>query len=260
MPEIAVEVHVVPCLSDNYAYIIASGGQAVVVDPSEAAPVQAALDALGLALVGVWATHHHHDHVGGIAELVEHHAGLEVVGSAYDADGGRVPKLTRAVSSNEPLWFGSHRARVLEVPGHTLGAVAYLIEGALFSGDTLFGAGCGRLFEGSPEIMVKSLESLRGLPGDTRLYCGHEYTQKNLAFAQKIEPDNAAVGVRAKRVDDLRKVGSPSVPSTIEEECATNPLLRWDVAGVIKKARELGATSGEAEQVFGAIRRARDSF
>jgi hydroxyacylglutathione hydrolase len=255
-----MEIHVVPCLSDNYAYIVASGGQAVVVDPSEAGPVQAALDARGLALVGIWATHHHHDHVGGIAELVAHHAGIEVVGSAYDAARGRVPALTRAVSEGEPLWFGGHRARILEVPGHTLGAIAFVLEGALFSGDTLFGAGCGRLFEGDPEIMVRSLASLRGLPGETQLYCGHEYTTKNLAFARSIEPDNPQIEARAQRVASQRQVGQPSVPSTLADECATNPLLRWDAPGVIRKALELGATSEAGASIFGAIRRARDSF
>lgn len=255
-----MEIHVVPCLSDNYAYLVASGGKAVVIDPSEAEPVQAALDARGLALVGIWATHHHHDHVGGIADLLAHHAGLEVVGSDYDAARDRVPGLTRAVSEGEPLWFGGHRARVLAVPGHTLGAVAYLLEGALFSGDTLFAAGCGRLFEGNPEIMVRSLASLRGLPGETRLYCGHEYTQKNLTFAQRMEPDNPQIEARAKRVASLRQAGQPSVPSTLSEECATNPFLRWDAPDVVRKALELGAVNEAPESIFGAVRRARDSF
>jgi hydroxyacylglutathione hydrolase len=260
MSQAIMEIHAVPCLSDNYAYIIASGGSAVVVDPSEAAPVQAALDKRSLALVGIWATHHHHDHVGGIAELVEHHAGLEVVGSAYDAEHGRIPGLTRSVADGEALWFGSHRARVIDVPGHTLGAVAFVIEGAVFSGDTLFGAGCGRLFEGTPAVMVSSLEKLRGLPGETQLYCGHEYTVKNLGFAAQIEPGNPAVAERGKRVAALRQAGKPSVPSTIEEERATNPLLRWDAPAVVQKARELGAASGDGVEVFAALRRARDGF
>jgi hydroxyacylglutathione hydrolase len=260
MSQAIMEIHVVPCLSDNYAYIIASGGSAVVVDPSEAAPVQAALDRLGLALVGIWATHHHHDHVGGIADLSEHHAGLEIVGSAYDAERGRIPNLTRAVADGEALWFASHRARVMNVPGHTLGAVAYVIEGALFSGDTLFGAGCGRLFEGSPAVMVDSLDKLRGLAADTQLYCGHEYTQKNLSFAAQIEPANASIPERKRRVSELRQANKPSVPATLEEERATNPFLRWDAAAVVEKALELGAKTAEPAEVFAAIRRARDTF
>jgi len=255
-----MEIHIVPCLSDNYAYLLAYGGAAVVVDPSEAAPVQAELARLGLSLTGIWATHHHHDHVGGIEELVRQNAGLEVIGSAYDGSRGRVPALTRAVSEGEPLWFASHRVRVLEVPGHTMGAVAYLLDNALFSGDTLFSAGCGRLFEGDPPTMLASLTALRALPAETLLYCGHEYTQKNLSFALTIEPDNADVKERLARVDEARNAGQPSVPSTIEDERKTNPMLRWDARSVIQKAKQLGATSAEPEQVFAAIRRARDRF
>jgi hydroxyacylglutathione hydrolase len=255
-----MEIHIVPCLSDNYAYVLVHAGAAVVVDPSESAPVKAAIANLGVSLVGIWATHHHHDHVGGIADLVHENAGLEVIASAYDAERKRVPGQTRAVSEGEPLWFGSHRVRVMEVPGHTLGAVAYLVDGALFSGDTLFGAGCGRLFEGTPETMVASLGALRALPGDTKLYCGHEYTEKNLAFARKMEPGNADVTARQQKVAELRRAGQPSLPSTIAEECRTNPLLRWDAPRVIEKAQELGVTSTEPESVFGAIRRARDFF
>jgi hydroxyacylglutathione hydrolase len=255
-----MEIHFVPCLSDNYAYVLVHAGAAVVVDPSEAAPVQAAIARLGVSLVGVWATHHHHDHVGGIPDLVRENAGLEVIAGMYDAKNNRVPGQTRAVSEGEPVWFGSHRVRVLEVPGHTLGAVAFVVDGALFSGDTLFGAGCGRLFEGTPATMLASLSALRALPGETKLYCGHEYTQKNLAFARKIEPENEAVVRRLERVEEARRAGQPSLPSTIEEERQTNPLLRWDVPGVVERARELGAEGGEPERVFAAIRRARDTF
>ena len=255
-----MEIHIVPCLSDNYAYVLVHAGAAVVVDPSESAPVLDALSKLGVSLVGIWATHHHHDHVGGIPELVRENAGLEVIASAYDSTRNRVPGQTRAVDEGEPIWFGSHRVRVMEVPGHTLGAIAFLVDGALFSGDTLFGAGCGRLFEGTPATMLASLSALRALPGDTKLYCGHEYTQKNLMFAKKIDPENLDVVNRLQRVEAARRAGTPSVPSTIEEECLTNPLLRWDAPRVIEKANELGATSAEPEAVFAAIRRARDHF
>ena len=255
-----MEIHIVPCLSDNYAYILTQAGATIVIDPSEAAPVQAALAQRELSLNGIWATHHHHDHVGGIPELVRQNAGLEVVGSTYDAERRRIPELTRAVGESEPLWFGSHRVRVLEVPGHTLGAVAFLVDGALFSGDTLFSAGCGRLFEGDPPTMLKSLDALRTLPAETRLYCGHEYTQKNLNFAAKIEPDNLDVKRRLAAVEKLRAAGKPSIPSTLEEECKTNPLLRWDAPAVIEKARQLGAASKDPVAVFAAMRRARDGF
>jgi hydroxyacylglutathione hydrolase len=256
-----MEVEAVPCLSDNYAYLVtAASGYTVVVDPSEPGPVKAALQRRGLSLVGIWATHHHHDHVGGISGLLQTFPGLEVLGSEYDAQHQRIPGLTRALHPGDPVWFESQRVRLLFVPGHTLGAVAYLCEGALFSGDTLFGGGCGRVFEGTPEIMQASLAALRALPGDTRLYCGHEYTEKNLLFAQHIEPHNPAIAERLARVRERRAHNKPSVPSTLEEECATNPFLRWDTPAVSNKALELGATSNTPVEVFAALRRAKDNF
>jgi hydroxyacylglutathione hydrolase len=256
-----MEIEVIPCLSDNYAYLVVSrAGHAVVVDPSEAAPVQAAVTQRGLTLVGIWATHHHHDHVGGIPELLQSYHELEVLGSAYDSERKRIAGLTRALHPGDPVWFQSLRVRLLFVPGHTLGAVAYLCDGALFSGDTLFGAGCGRMFEGTPAVMQRSLACLRELPANTRLYCGHEYTEQNLLFAQSVEPDNPAIAERRARVRERRSAGRPSVPSTLEEECATNPFLRWDVPAVIAKALEFGAKSAAPEAVFAALRRAKDEY
>lgn len=256
-----MEIEVVPCLADNYAYLLVDrSGNAVVVDPSEAEPVVAAIERRGLHLVGIWATHHHHDHVGGIAELVQRYSKLEVVGSTYDAERNRIPKLTHAVDEDEPLWFESRRVRLLFVPGHTLGAVAYLCEGALFSGDTLFSAGCGRMFEGTPSGMVASLAALRALPGDTQLHCGHEYTLKNLQFAAFIEPENKAIPERAEEVRQLRSQGQPSVPCSMAQECEVNPFLRWDVPAVVDKARSLGAASEAPADVFAALRKAKDSY
>jgi hydroxyacylglutathione hydrolase len=256
-----MEIEVVPCLADNYAYLLIDrSGHTIVVDPSEAEPVVAALERRSLELVGIWATHHHHDHVGGIPELVRRYPRLEVVGSAYDAEHNRIPKLTHAIGADEPLWFESRRVRLLFVPGHTLGAVAYLCEGALFSGDTLFSAGCGRMFEGTPSGMQASLASLRSLPGDTQLHCGHEYTEKNLQFAAFIEPENKAIPERLAQVRQLRAQGSPSVPCSIEQEHAVNPFLRWDEPAVIEKARSLGAASDAAPDVFAALRKAKDNF
>ena len=256
-----MEIEVVPCLADNYAYLLIDrSGHTVVVDPSEAGPVISALERRSLELVGIWATHHHHDHVGGIPELVSRYPRLEVVGSRFDADRKRIPKLTRAVKEDDALWFESRRARLLFVPGHTLGAVAYLCDGALFSGDTLFSAGCGRMFEGTPEGMQASLASLRSLPGETRLYCGHEYTEKNLQFAAFIEPDNEAIQERLERVRQLRALGTPSVPSSMDEEAQVNPFLRWDAPAVVEKARSLGAANEAAPEVFAALRRAKDGF
>jgi hydroxyacylglutathione hydrolase len=257
----AMDVEPVACLADNYAYIVtAGGGFAAVVDPSEAAPVRAALARRGLVPVGIWATHHHHDHVGGIAELLQDFPGLEVLGSAYDAAKQRIPAQTRTLNPGDPVWFESRQVRLLFVPGHTLGAVAYLVEGALFSGDTLFGAGCGRMFEGTPPQMQESLAQFRALPPNTRLYCGHEYTESNLLFAKHVEPQNVAIAERLARVRERRAHGQPSVPSTIAEECATNPFLRWDQAEVIEKAREFGAASSTPADVFAALRKAKDGF
>ena len=256
-----MEIEVVPCLADNYAYLLIDrSGHTIVVDPSEAEPVIAAIERRSLELVGIWATHHHHDHVGGIPELVSRYSRLEVVGSTYDAEKNRIPKLTRAVGDDDALWFESRRARLLFVPGHTLGAVAYMCEGALFSGDTLFSAGCGRMFEGTPSGMQASLASMRSLPGDTRLYCGHEYTEKNLHFAQFIEPGNAAISERLAEVRTLRAAGEPSMGSSMELEAEVNPFLRWDVPEVVEKARSLGAPSADAPDVFAALRKAKDNF
>jgi len=257
----SMEIQVVPCLKDNYAYLLSdAAGHTVIVDPSEAEPVLHALRERELQPVAIWATHHHFDHVGGVSGLLAQYADLEVVGSAYDAEHKRIPGLTHALHPGDALWFGSHRVRTVFVPGHTLGAVAYLCEGAVFSGDTLFAAGCGRMFEGTPEVMQASLAALRALPGDTRLYCGHEYTEANLRFAAHVEPDNPAIPACARRVSELRSRGLPSLPTTLADECAVNPFLRWDAPAVVERARSFGAQSDDPPAVFAALRRAKDTF
>jgi hydroxyacylglutathione hydrolase len=234
----------IECLSDNYAYLVVceQTGRAAVVDPSESAPVREALSAAGVGLAAVWNTHHHWDHVGGNQELLRDAPDLEVVAHASDRD--RVPGQTRFVEDGEEITLGSLTARVVHNPGHTRGAVSYHVRGpgggpgALFTGDTMFGAGCGRLFEGTPADMFASLSALAALPGDTLVYCGHEYTAKNLEFAAAAEPDSAAVAERRARVDELRGRGAPSVPFTIAEERATNPFVR---AGSAERLGELRA-------------------
>jgi hydroxyacylglutathione hydrolase len=256
-----MDIVIIPCLSDNYAYLLVGrAGRTIVVDPSEAAPVRAELAQRGLSLVGIWATHHHGDHVGGIPELLQSFPGIDVLGSAYDAARQRIPGLTRALAESDSLSFEGARVQLVFVPGHTLGAVAYVCEGALFSGDTLFAAGCGRMFEGTPEGMQASLAALRALPDDTRLYCGHEYTEQNLRFAANVEPANAAISGRLTRVRGQRAAGQPSLPCTLAEELATNPFLRWDAPDVIARARQLGAANDQPAAVFAALRRAKDSF
>jgi hydroxyacylglutathione hydrolase len=222
-----MQLEIVPCLSDNYAYVLRVPGSAhaVVVDASEAAPVRAALEKMGLGLLAILSTHHHHDHVGGNEELKKEYPGARVFG--FGSDRGRLPGLTDALDDGQRFELGGLGFRALHIPGHTLGAVAYVVDDAVFTGDTLFVAGCGRLFEGTPAQMYESLnEKLGSLPDATEVFCGHEYTAKNLEFAAHLEPSNAAVRAKAERVARLRAAGKPTVPSTIGEERDTNPFLR----------------------------------
>jgi len=172
-------------------------------------------------LAAIWLTHHHWDHVGGVDALVAEHPGIEVV--AHTSDLTRSPKVTREVDEDDTVEFAGLRARIIHNPGHTLGAISYVVDGCVFTGDTLFGAGCGRVFEGTPEMMHASLQKLAALPPDTRVYFGHEYTAANLRFAASEHPGDAAIAARAAALK------TPSTPSTIAEERATNPFLR--VAG-----------------------------
>jgi hydroxyacylglutathione hydrolase len=223
----------VPCLKDNYAYLVVceATGRTAVVDPSEAEPVLAAASREGLTIEQVWNTHHHHDHVGGNQGVVAAFPGIEVV--AHASDRGRVPGQTRFVEEGDEVTLGELRGVVIHNPAHTTGAISYHLigePGALFTGDTMFGAGCGRLFEGTPADMFTSLGKLAVVPPETRVYCGHEYTASNLGFAAAAEPDNPAVSERRARVDQQRAAGQPTVPFTIRDELATNPFVRAPTA------------------------------
>jgi len=247
-----MHVVAVPCLKDNYAYLVIEAGRAAVVDPGEAAPIEAALAREGVTLGAIWATHHHHDHVGGVKDLVAAHPGIDVVAGLTDAP--KVPHVTHAVNDGDEVVFGALRAKIIHNPAHTLGAITFVVDGCAFTGDTLFGGGCGRLFEGDAAMMHASLSRLAALPPDTRVYFGHEYTASNLRFAAAVEPDNAAVARRA------RDLATPSTPSTIGDERATNPFLRSAEPAVIAAARARGATSDDPATVFGAIRGWKDKF
>ena len=254
----------VPCLKDNFAYlVIADDGRCAVVDPGEAAPVEAALVREGVTLTAIWATHHHADHVGGVPALVDAHPGIDVVSGAIDAP--KTPNVTREVTDGDELSLGALRVQCIHNPGHTLGAISYFINGTaqpsggagvdacVFTGDTLFGGGCGRVFEGDPAMMHASLDKLAALPPATKVYFGHEYTAANLRFAAAVEPDNADVAARA------RDLATPSTPSTIAAERATNPFLRSASPAVIAAARHRGA-AGDPVSVFAAVRSWKDGF
>jgi hydroxyacylglutathione hydrolase len=249
----------VPCLEDNYAYLVIceETGRAAVVDPSESDPVRAAVRREGIELAAIWNTHHHPDHVGGNAALARD-AKLAVV--AHASERARVPVVNQLVEEGDVVRVGGIAARILFNPGHTTGAISFHVERhpAVFTGDTLFGAGCGRLFEGTAEAMFASLTKLAALPPDTQVFCGHEYTASNLAFARAVEPDNQRVVERSRKVAALG--GRPSVPSTIEEERATNPFLRATEPAVAAAARDHGAQGDDPVAVFAALRRWKDGF
>lgn len=230
-----MRVVVVPCLKDNFAYLVIDGGRAAVVDPGEAPPVEAALAREGVELAAIWLTHHHWDHVGGVPELVAAHPGIEVVIGNVDAAKNDKASATRTVEDGDTVTLGAITATVIHNPGHTLGAVSYHVTsespGAVFTGDTLFAAGCGRVFEGDPPMMYASLMKLAALPAATHVYFGHEYTAANLRFAAAAEPDNHDVANRAAGL------AAPSTPSTIELEHATNPFLRAGTADEFARRR-----------------------
>jgi len=222
-----ITVQAVPLLSDNYAWLLrdAGSGEVAIVDPGEAAPVIAAVDAAGGRLDYVFLTHHHSDHVAGVDE-VRTRFGANVIGAAADAH--RLPKLDGAVVEGDVVVFGDSRARVLETPGHTRGHIAYVFDAdhALFCGDTMFSLGCGRLLEGTAAEMFASLRKFAALPPETLVYCGHEYTQSNARFALHATPGNAALQTFAETVRERRAAGQATVPSRLADELAANPFLR----------------------------------
>jgi hydroxyacylglutathione hydrolase len=252
----------IPAFADNYVWLLREGRAAVVVDPGDAAPVQAYLDREGLDLAAIVATHHHGDHVGGIDALVARRR-VPVYGPA----GEDIPARTHAVREGDRVVLGELglELRVLDVPGHTAGHVAYAGHvgdaPVLFCGDTLFAAGCGRIFEGTPPIMWASLAKLAALAPDTRMYCAHEYTLANLRFAAAVEPANAALASRARRDATLRDQGRPTVPSTIGEELATNPFLRVREPAVCAAAQAHAGRSLDGDvAVFAELRAWKNTF
>jgi hydroxyacylglutathione hydrolase len=248
------QIEVIPCLSDNYAYLVKSGDQCAVVDPSEAAPVRAALARTGWKLTHILNTHHHLDHTGGNLDL-KTETGAKIVGPGKDA--ARIPGLDVGVDEGSGWEFDGRKVQVLEVPAHTKGAITFVIDGNAFTGDTLFTLGCGRLFEGDPAMMWTSLSKLMTLPDDTKVWCGHEYTQSNGRFALTLEPGNAALKARMEDVTAARAKGAVTVPSTMGLEKKTNPFLRPDSAEIRKS---LWMDKADDVAVFGEIRARKDNF
>jgi len=250
----ATEIEIVPCLNDNYAYLVKSGDWCAVVDPSEAGPVQAALKKRGWKLTHILNTHHHLDHCGGNLDL-KRETGAIVVGPAKDA--ARIPGLDVGVDEASGWEFDGRKVRVLEVPAHTRGAITFVIDGNAFTGDTMFLMGCGRLFEGDPQMMWTSLSKLMTLPDETRIYCGHEYTESNGRFALTLEPGNPALRARVAEVQAIRAKGRPTVPGTMGLEKQTSPFLRPDNAEI---RRSLGMEKAGTVAAFGEIRARKDRF
>jgi hydroxyacylglutathione hydrolase len=252
----------IPVLQDNYSYLIVDPAtrEAGIVDCAEADPVVAEVERRGVTLTCILATHHHWDHIGGNEALLARMP-LRVYG--YRGDQGRIPGLTHPLAEGDGVTVGRLRGRALFIPAHTSGHLAYYFpeHAVVFTGDTLFAGGCGRLFEGDAAQMMSSLAKLAALPDDTRVYCGHEYTLKNLSFAATLEPGNAALAEKLASVHSLRQRSEPTVPTTVASEKATNPFLRTDSpelrASVRTRFPEVG---DDAVAIFAKTRALKDQY
>lgn len=254
----SLEVHMFPCLSDNYAFLVHDPEQDLTacIDTPDSTAILRQLEHKGWTLTHILNTHHHHDHAGGNLEL-KRATGCTIIGNAADA--ARIPGLDHGVEDGDTFDFGGHVVQVLETPGHTVGHIVYYIpdQSLAFVGDTLFAMGCGRLFEGSPAQMWESLSRIRRWPRDTRIYCAHEYTLANGKFALSVESGNHALDQRMQDVEERRRNGQPTVPTTLALELETNPFLRADVDDF---AAGLGMRGRPSVEVFAETRRRKDEF
>lgn len=257
----ALTVEPLPAFSDNYIWLLHDGCDAWVVDPGDDGPVRQALQRYGLRLQGILLTHHHADHVGGVAAL-RTATGCRVVGPAGEA----LPEPVEPVGEGDVVTALGRGWRVLDVPGHTAGHIAYVDEAPdggprrLFCGDTLFSGGCGRLFEGTPAQMLASLDRLAALPADTLVHCAHEYTLSNLRFARVVEPDNPDLAAYASACEARRAAGAPTLPGTIATERRVNPFLRCREPGVRRAVQQQDPSARTDVDVFAALRRWKDGF
>ena len=252
------ETRLFPCRSDNYGVLLhdPASGATAAIDAPEAAPIEAALKATGWKLTDILVTHHHADHTDGIKALKEKYK-CRVVAPAAEAS--KIPAVDETVREGDKVKVGTLSANVIETPGHTLGHIAYWFHGdkLAFVGDTLFSIGCGRVIEGTPEQMWRSLVKLRDLPNDTEIYCGHEYTAANIKFARTIEPDNKALAARDAEAKQQLSQKEPTIPVTIGDEKQANPFLRADAPAV---AAGVGMSGKPAAEVFAEIRARKNKF
>lgn len=253
-----LEIRQIPCLSDNYGYLIrdATSGAVAAIDTPDVNAINDALAAADWSLTHILNTHHHWDHAGGNLALKEKWQ-CEIIGPRAEA--ARIPGLDRPVGDGDIVAVGESSAKVLDTPGHTSGHIIYYFseDESAFVGDTIFAMGCGRLFEGTPAQMWASLSKIAALPPKTKLYCAHEYTQSNAAFALTVDPYNDDLKSRAREVDHLRAAGEPTVPTTVAAELATNPFLRAEDEA-LKAA--IGMSGADAVEVFAEARRRKDNF
>lgn len=253
-----LELVTIPCLTDNYAFLLhdEESGQTACIDVPEVPPILAALQSRGWTLTDILITHHHNDHIGGVEEL-RAQTGALVAGAAADAH--RLPPLDLALSEGMVIPLGREFGRVIDVPGHTVGHIAFHFpeSGVVFTGDSLMAMGCGRLFEGKPEQMWQSLSKLAALPPETLVCSGHEYAASNARFALSLEPDEPAIKFRASAIEQARAKGLPTVPSHLSDELATNPFLR---ASNPRMKAAVGMDRAQDAAVFGEIRSRKDRF